>query len=88
METKSILVKIRPEKRKEFLLALSSLQNESEKRRNRKLFKMSQDPEDQNLFTLIQKWETRQEMERYFESENCKVFWGALKTLCAKAEWK
>ena len=49
---------------------------------------MSEDPYDQNVFTLTQEWETKQAMERYWESETFKVFLGALKTLCAKAEWK
>ena len=88
MQSKSLIVKVRPEKRTEFQQAIVSLQNDGKDEKDRKIFTINQDSEDQNVFHLTYEWKSDYESECYYKSENFRVFLGALKTLCAESEWK
>ena len=88
MKTKSITVRVRPEKREEFQQAILSLQNHRKEGKGRQIFNISQDPEDKNVFYLTYDWKSDQESESYYKSEDFRVFLGAVKTLCTESEWK
>ena len=87
MEITSLIVKVRPEKRKEFLQTIFSLQDERKQENGRKIFMIDQDSENQNVFHLSYEWETKQESDSFRNSEIFRVFLGALKTLCVGSEW-
>jgi quinol monooxygenase YgiN len=84
MKSISIIIKVRPEKRKEFQQTIFSLQNERKEGKGRKIFMIDQNPDNQNVFHLTYEWTANQESEAYFNSENFSVLVGALKTLCAE----
>jgi len=88
MKTTSLIVKVRPEKREEFLQTIFSLQNERKQENGRKIFMIDQDSEEQNVFYLTYAWKSNQESEGYSKSEHFRVFLGALKPLCVKSVWK
>jgi quinol monooxygenase YgiN len=81
-------VKIRPEKRKEFLDAMRSLQDDKLKVKGATASKWHEDRQDPTRFYLIDEWETGEDLKRYRRTDNFKVFLGALKTLCIEAEVK
>jgi len=87
MITMTVTVKVRPEKQKEFLQAMRSLQNDRMKAKGIRGSKVYED-EDRTSFCLTEEWETEQDLERYCYGESFRVFLGALKTLCAETELK
>ena len=64
------------------------MQNDRKEVKGRKIFNISQDPEDKNVFHLTYEWKSDQESESYYKSEDFKVFLGAVKTLCTESDWK
>lgn len=82
------VAKIRPEKRKEFLDAMRSLQDDKLKEKGVTASKWHEDRQDPTRFNLIDEWETGEDLNRYCCSDSFRVFLGALKTLCIDAEVK
>jgi quinol monooxygenase YgiN len=85
MITTTVIVKVRPEKKAEFLQAMRSLQIDRMKEKGIKASEM-REVEDRTGFHLTDEWETEEDRDRYCRSESFRVFLGALKTLCAEAE--
>jgi quinol monooxygenase YgiN len=81
-------VKIRPEKRKEFLDAMRSLQDDKLKEKGVTASKWHEDHQDPTRFYLIDEWETGEDLNRYRRTDSFRVFLGALKTLCIEVEVK
>lgn len=81
MNTMIVVAKVRPEKRKEFLQAMRSLQNERRKVKGIRGLMLYED-RDRGTYRIIDEWETEEDLERYCGGESFKVFRGALKTLC------
>lgn len=85
MSTMTIVVKVSPEKREEFLQAMHSLNNDQEKQQGLKKCALYQQIDGQTGFSLIYEWETRQDHEQYLGSEKFRVLLGALKVLCKES---
>lgn len=85
MNSMIVVAKVRPEKRKEFLQAMRSLQNERRKIKGIRGLKLYEDGEP-GTYHIIDEWETEEDLGRYCGGESFKVFLGALKTLCVKAD--
>ena len=81
-----VVVKVRPEKKEEFLQAMRSLNGDGEKHEGLKRFTLSQEIDDQTGFSLIYEWETQKDLKRYLRCEKFKVLLGALRVLCEKSE--
>jgi quinol monooxygenase YgiN len=79
-----VVAKVRPEKRKKFLQAMRSLQNERRKIKGIRGLTMNEEG-DGGTFRLIDEWETEEDLGRYRKGESYRVFLGALKTLCVDA---
>jgi|LQYC01.1.fsa_nt_gi hypothetical protein len=88
MKSKTIIVKVRPEKREEFQQAILSLQKHRKDGNSRRIFIIIPDSEDQNVYHLTYMWKSKKESESYYKSEDFRILVGALKTLCVKSEWK
>ena len=84
MITVTLVVKVRPEKQEEFLQAVRSLQIDRMKERGIRESKVSKD-QNQNSFSLMDEWDTVEDLEGYCYGESFRIFLGALKTLCAEA---
>ena len=87
MEKLTLVAKVRPEKRKEFIDAMQSLQpmrNHLKGIRGSSLFEGN----DRNTFRLVDEWETKEDFDRYRQDESFRVFLGALKILCTETEIK
>jgi quinol monooxygenase YgiN len=82
----TIVVKVRPEKREEFLQAVRSLNNGPEKQQGLRKSTIYQEIDDQTGFSLIYEWEMQEDCERYLGAEKFKVLLGALKVLCENSE--
>ena len=87
MITTNAIVKVRPEKKEEFLQAMHSLQNDKMKEKGIRGSKMHEDP-DRTGFRIVDEWESEEDLNRYCQSESYRVFLGALITLCTEAEVK
>ncbi len=87
MTTMTVVAKMKPEKRNEFLDAMRSLHNDRMKEKGIRGSKVFED-DDRTNFRLEDEWETKEDLERYCKGESFRVFLGALKTLCAEAEVK
>jgi hypothetical protein len=87
MANKSLIIKVRPEKREEFQQTIFSLQSERKEGCVEKMFMIAQDSEDQNVFHVTYYCKSNHESKIYLDSEQHRVFLGALKTLCEKVEY-
>ena len=84
----TVVAKVRPEKREEFLDAMRYLQNERLTEKGIKGSQMYEDGEDHTGFRLVDEWETDEDLQRYFSTEGFRILLGALRTLCTEAEIK
>jgi quinol monooxygenase YgiN len=88
MITMTIIVKVRPEKREEFLQAMRSLSSDREKQEGLRKSTLYQEIDDETGFCLMYEWETQEVLERYLGGEKFRVLLGALEVLCEKSEIK
>ena len=86
MVTMTVIVKVKPEKRKEFLQALRSLNVDQKEQEGLKKFTLYQKIDDHTGFSLTHEWETQEDCDRYLVAEKFRVLLGALKVLCEKSE--
>lgn len=82
----TVVLKLRPEKREEFLQAIRSLNNDLEKRQGVRKPTLYQEIDDQTGLSLTYEWETQEDLDRYLGEEKFKVLLGSLKVLCEKSE--
>jgi quinol monooxygenase YgiN len=88
MSTVNLLLRVRPEKREEFLQTLRSIQDNLKQEVNLKKSSLYQDMNDANMFHLIEDWASLDSMEQYIRSDRFSVLMGALKVLCSESEVK
>jgi quinol monooxygenase YgiN len=86
MITMTVAVKVKPEKREEFLQAMRSLNGGGEKQPGLRESTLYQEIDDQTGFSLIYEWETQKDLDRYLGAEKFRVLLGALKVLAEKSE--
>ncbi|OPY78206.1 MAG: hypothetical protein A4E65_02360 [Syntrophorhabdus sp. PtaU1.Bin153] len=84
----TVVAKVKPEKRKEFLQAISSLQRDREGENPKGALRLYQDEEDMTCFCLIDECEASGDLESYCQGQGFRVLIGALQTLCAEVEVK
>ncbi len=77
------MVKVKPEKREEFLQVLRSLNENQEGLKRSVLY---QEIDDHTGFSLTHEWETQEDCNRYLVADKFRVLLGALKVLCEKSE--
>ncbi len=77
----TLVIKVRPEKQLEFLQAMRSLQTDKMKAIGIRGSNLHED-KDKTRFSLMDEWETVEDLERYCHGESFKIFLGALETLC------
>jgi quinol monooxygenase YgiN len=82
----TIRVKIRPNKRREFLQTVLALAKELQKEQRCLNYHTSQDIEDENMFYFVTRWQTRDELETYFRTRNFNVLLGAMHILSETSE--
>ena len=82
----TVAVKVKPEKREEFMQAMNSLLSAGEKQQGLRTSRLYRTIDDQNGFRLICEWETKRDLDRYLGAEKFRVLLGALKVLCEKSE--
>jgi quinol monooxygenase YgiN len=83
MITMIVVVKVKPEKREEFLQALRSLNGEQE---GLKKFTLYQEIDEHTGLSLTYEWEAQEDCDRYLVAEKFRVLLGAFKVLCEKSE--
>jgi quinol monooxygenase YgiN len=88
MITMTVLVKIKPDKREEFLQAMLSLDAAGEKHQGLKKSRLYEEMNDRTGFSLVYEWETQQDLDSYTGTEEFRVLLGALKVLGQKSEIK
>jgi len=86
MITMTVIMKVKPEKREEFLQALRSLNGDQEEQEGLKKSTLYQEIDDHTGFSLTHEWETQEDCDRYLVAEKFRVLLGALKVLCEKSE--
>ncbi len=85
MVAMTVTLKVSPEKREEFLQTMRSLESDLENEKGLRKSSLCQEI-DNGGFRLIYEWETREDLDRYLGTEKSKVLYGALRTLCTKAD--
>ena len=88
MVSMTVVAKVLPEKRDEFLDAMHSLQKERLLEQGISGSQMYERREDPTRFFVIDEWETDEDLQRYFGKEGFRILLGALRTLCTEAEVK
>lgn len=82
----TVLVKVKPDKREEFLQAIRSLHLERDRVKGFNKSTLYHEMDDPAGFRLIQEWETQTDLESYRLKEKFRVLLGALKILCDTSE--
>lgn len=88
MTRMTVAVRVRPEKRDEFLDAMRSLQKERLAEPGFKGSQLYDYREERTRFLIIDEWAKDEDLQRYFSKEGFRVLLGALRTLCTEAEIK
>jgi quinol monooxygenase YgiN len=86
MVTMTVIAKVKPEKQRELLQVIRSLDDDSEKNEGLKNPALYRKIDDQTCICLMYQWETRQDWEQYLGAEKLKVLLGALKVLCERSD--
>lgn len=84
----TVVAKVRPEKRSEFLDAMHSLQKDRLTEPGISGSLVYEYREEPNRFVLVDEWDMDEDMQRYFGKEEFRILLGALRTLCTEAEVK
>ena len=71
-----------PEKQKEVMQTLLSMSASTKKERGCLSHHVLRDIEDENVFSLIDEWETRQDLDHHMRSEIFSVLLGTKSLLC------
>lgn len=71
-----ITMKALPEKRKEVLQTLLSMIEAVRLENGCRSYQVFQDIEDENVFTLVEEWETREDLEHHMRSDRFGVLLG------------
>lgn len=81
-----VVAKVKPHHREEFLQTMRSLQKGRREEDIRGGFRVYEEIEDSNDFSLIDEWETDEDMNKYCSREGFRVLRGALRVLCTEVE--
>jgi quinol monooxygenase YgiN len=71
-----IIMNALPEKRKEVFQTLLSMIDILRQEKGCRSCQVSQDIEDENVFSVVQKWETREDLEHHMRSDRFSVLLG------------
>ena len=71
-----IIMNALPEKRKEVLQTLLSMIEAIRQEKGCRSCQVFQDIEDENVFSLVQRWETREDLEHHMRSDRFSVLLG------------
>ncbi len=86
MITLSVVAKVIPGKKEEFLQSMRSLTGELDKKRNLKSPTLYQEVDDRNVFNLVYELATKEELKKMLNTDEFKVLLGALSLLCEKSK--
>ena len=82
----TVLVRVKPDKRGEFLQAIRSLHGKKDDEKGFNKSTLYQEMDDPAGFRLIQEWKIQSDLEAYLSEEKFRVLLGALKILCEKSD--
>ncbi len=84
----TFMVKVRPEKRAEFLQVMRSLRSDGEAHGVLSGVRSAlyRDVDDEDCFSLTSEWQTAERLEAYLRAEEFRVLFGAVKVLCDTSE--
>ena len=77
-----------PEKRREFLQTILALTSPTQTYEGCMSCHYYQDVEDENLISLVEEWETQEELDNHLRSEHFSVLLGAMNLLSRPPEIK
>ena len=77
-----VKVVVKENKVDEFIACLRSLADGFRKEKGCLNFTLYRDTENENTFSLVGEWKTRQNMEKHFQDKKFEVLVGASKVLC------
>jgi len=84
----TVVAKVLPEKRHEFLDAMRSLQKDRLMEQGISGSQVYERREEPTRILVIDEWETDEDLQRFFSKEGFRILLGALRTLCTEAEIK
>lgn len=77
---------VRPEKDQELLVTLHELESLNRQATGYVGTTVHRDPEEKQVITLCEQWQTRKDLEHYMQSHAFEVLRGAIKVLTSSAE--
>ncbi len=80
------IAKVSTELHREFLQAMVSLQEEKMKEKGIRSSGVYWNVHDDKSFSVVDEWETEEDMQRFLDGDKFKVLIGALKVLCNEVE--
>ncbi len=78
----TIRVRVRTERRREFLQTVRALIPPTRNEAGCMCCHWYADIEDENVFSLVEAWETRPDLEKHLKSDPTRVLTGAIHLLC------
>jgi quinol monooxygenase YgiN len=86
MYTVSMMMRVLPGKRDEFLQLVRSLHDDIKNTKGFSNSTLFQDTDDSDSFNHIVEWETQKDLDAYLQSELYKVLVGGVKILCSQSD--
>ena len=86
MLTMTVIAKVKPEKRQEFLRAINFLYSNREEKKGVEKSIFYQEMNDPNSFRLVVELETQRDLETHIGAEKFSALLGALKILCTTSQ--
>lgn len=86
MSNVTIILRIFPEKRKEFLQTVNTLHEDMKREKGFTKSSIFQEVNDPDVFHLTEEWDTQDDLEMFTRSETFSVLMGALKVLSKETE--
>ncbi len=81
IETKAL-----PEKRKELMQTIQAIGEQTRKEKGCLSFFLYKDAENENFFSLIEKWKDRKDLQKHLNSKTFSVFLGAINLLSERSD--
>jgi quinol monooxygenase YgiN len=79
---------VRPDKRRDFMESIRGMLEPTRVERGCISYRLYEDIENKNIFTLVEEWKTRDDLEKHVRTNNYRMFLGLMDLLSEPYQWR